>query len=225
MKNIISYKEFLQMVVNENIDNSFDDYEDSIFDLNDKKGELYGEILYKMLKKDTKKIILKKINPTMYKQALKEFVKYGEIFNYPVRYIYQWKEIVITNFLYLYVITNLYGHTSNFDYDFFKDMVFNEDSDKYLDNYSDVIDYLDDNGYSDILDEFLPKFSNGSDLISDYGIEPLYELVIKLNDTNDVNEIIVLINKILDVSHQRSDLSEIFIKGGQKSLDNITYTD
>jgi hypothetical protein len=36
------------------------------------------------------------------------------------------------------------------------------------------------------------------------------------------NEIIVTINRILDVSHQRSDLAELFIEGGSKSLDYIS---
>jgi len=47
----------------------------------------------------------------------------------------------------------------------------------------------------------------------------------KLINTTDYNEIIVLIIKALDISHQRSDLSELFIEGGEASLNRISGVD
>jgi hypothetical protein len=65
-------------------------------------------------------------------------------------------------------------------------------------------------------------YSNGHWVLSDYATEPLEELAIELDIAETPEEIIVVINKILDVSHQRSDIAELFIKGGSNSLDVIS---
>lgn len=38
----------------------------------------------------------------------------------------------------------------------------------------------------------------------------------------DVNQILILINKILNVTHPRSDLAELFIIGGSDSLTMVS---
>lgn len=184
---------------------------------------LFREILMDMVNRSTKKHVLRKINPNMYQKALNEFIKFGQITHYPTKYINDWKNIIIENYLYLDVITMFYGHTSSFDVTDFNDMVFNTDeTGKGVSDWSEAMEYMEENGYDEILDNILPHFSNGHDLISDYGLEPLREIVVDLINTNDPNEILVLVNKALDVSHQRSDLSELFIEGGQKSLNMIS---
>ena len=71
-------------------------------------------------------------------------------------------------------------------------------------------------------DETLPTFSNGQPLVSDYGLKPLYDLGQELIDIKDPKDIVIMINRILDVTHQRSDLAELFIEGGRESLDYIS---
>lgn len=94
----------------------------------------------------------------------------------------------------------------------------NED---YLNQYDfhSVHEFLDE-VYN--IDSVLPFFSNGQYLISDFGLEPLVKLAIIIINQKNPNEIIVTINRILDVVHQRSDLAEIFIEGGSKSLSYIS---
>ena len=72
------------------------------------------------------------------------------------------------------------------------------------------------------IDELLPKFSNNEHTISDYGLEPLVKLMKEMSEQDTPEEIIVTINKIMDVSHQRSDLAELFIEGGSKTLSYIS---
>ncbi|MDA3779290.1 MAG: hypothetical protein PF487_03510 [Bacteroidales bacterium] len=72
------------------------------------------------------------------------------------------------------------------------------------------------------MDNYLPLFSNGQWILSDFGLKPLYKLGREMADSNDATELIVLINKVLDVSHQRSDLAELFIEGGSATLDYIS---
>lgn len=99
---------------------------------------------------------------------------------------------------------------------------FKETGDKdYLKRYDfgSAYEFLDE-VYN--MDDVLPLFSNGQWVLSDYGLEPLFRLGEEIIRQEDPNEIIVTINKILDVAHQRSDLAELFIEGGSKSLDYIS---
>jgi len=184
---------------------------------------LFREILGLMVSKSNQPIRLRKINPNMYQKALNDFMKFGKITYYPTKYIDAWKNIIIENFMYLDVITMFFGHTNHFDLDVFNDTVFNTDeTGESVNDWSDAMEYIENNDYDKILDNILPRFSNGHDLISDYGLEPLRKIVTELIESNDHNKNIVLINKALDVSHQRSDLSELFIEGGEASLNRIS---
>jgi hypothetical protein len=194
-------------------------YEDYYLEYED----LFREILQLMVNRSDEPIRLRKINPSMYQKALDDFMKFGEITHYPTKYIHQWKNIIIQNYMYLDVITMFFGHTSYFDTDTFNDIVLNTDeTGESVPDWSDAMEYIEENGYDKVLDNILPRWSNGLDLISDYGLEPLRKIVRELIETKDHNKILVLINKALDVSHQRSDLSELFIQGGAKTLDRIS---
>lgn len=110
------------------------------------------------------------------------------------------------------------------DYDKWREQRYNETKNKeYLidDSFHSVIEYLDE--VLD-MDEYIPFFSNGQPVLSDYGIEPIFKLIKVLIYEDDPNQILVIINKILDVAHQRSDLPEIFIEGGSKSQWEISNT-
>jgi hypothetical protein len=200
------------------------DFKDE-YDYYEEYDDVFREILTKMINGDRTKIILKKIKPQMYQQALNEFMRYGKIMRYPVKYIEQWKDIVVRNTVFLDVNTMFYGHTSYFDVDTFNDYVLNTDeTGESVSDWQEAWEYMEKKGYDEVLEDFMPKFSNGHDLISDYGLEPLKKVVVSLMQTQDPNQILVLINKALDISHQRSDLSEIFIEGGEASLDRISGT-
>lgn len=195
----------------------------NMYDYYEEYDNLFMEILMDMVNKSTKKHVLRKINPNMYQKALNEFIKYGELMRFPSKYIHQWKNIIIQNFMYLDVITMFFGHKSYFNVDTFNDMVLNTDeTGKSVSDWSEAMEYMEQMGYDEVLDNILPRFSNGHDLISDYALEPLTKIVESLYKTDDPNEILVLINKALDISHQRSDLSELFIEGGESSLDRIS---
>jgi len=195
-------------------------------DYNNGFNYLFGEILQLMTAKSNEKIRLRKINPNMYQKALNEFVRFGKLMHYPEKHVYYWKDNVINNFMYLDVITMFFGHSNYFDTDAFNDYVFNTDeTGESINDWSEAWEYIEEMGYDIVLENILPQFSNGHDLISDYGLEPLREIIMTLMENDDPNEIIVLINKALDISHQRSDLSELFIEGGEASLNRISGLD
>ena len=77
--------------------------------------------------------------------------------------------------------------------------------------------YLDEIGLYDWM-----TMPDGSDAWSDFGLQPIYKLLTQYNDDYTPEKTLVLINKILDVYHQRGDLSSIFIQGGKSSLSSIS---
>lgn len=86
-------------------------------------------------------------------------------------------------------------------------------------NFTAVYEFLDE---VKNIDEYVPFFSNGHAVLSDFGLDPLLKLGETLVNQSDPKDIIVTLNKILDVAHMRSDLAEIFIEGGSSSLDAIS---
>lgn len=81
----------------------------------------------------------------------------------------------------------------------------------------DVSDYLDEIGLYDWM-----KMPDGSDAWSDFGLSPIFEILNEYNESTTPEEALVIINKTLDVYHQRGDLSSIFIQGGNTSLSKIS---
>ena len=58
--------------------------------------------------------------------------------------------------------------------------------------------------------------------ISDYGLSPLIKLVGELRSTNNDSTKVVIIDKMLNVIHQRSDMASWFVRGGSKALSDLS---
>ena len=81
----------------------------------------------------------------------------------------------------------------------------------------DYLDFFDRTGIYDTM--ILP---DGSDAYSDYGLEPLMNIIKDYDENLSAEEVLVLVNKCLDVYHRRGDLASAFIEGGSKSLTAIS---
>lgn len=81
-----------------------------------------------------------------------------------------------------------------------------------------IFDFLDDCGLYDWM-----KMPDGTDAWSDFGLKPIFALIEKYDSDDSPEKILVLINKILDIYHQRGDLSSIFVNGGAKALSIVSY--
>lgn len=212
MKLLITESQY-KIIIRENLATLTDEHD--LYELlNDLTYDIFSNIQNK------EKIIIYKINPVQYKTALSEFVKYGEFFRFPGQIIYKWKNICLRNTLILKIMNDIWGHSiaASFPFEEFYDVfeIPEDDRDYNWDNAMNIL-YTQFN-----IEEYTPKFSNGHELISDYGMEPLLKLALVLVKQDNPNEIIVTINKMLDISHQRSDLSELFIEGGGGALEMIT---
>lgn len=158
---------------------------------------------------------------TQYKRALTEFVRYGKFMRFPTRNIEKWEWLIIENVLSIYAITELAGHSPSFPIDEFCD-AFGYDYKEYVDDddlggYTKASGELEGLGFYDWA--ILP---DGSDAWSDYGLGPLMELLKELEEVDTPEEKIVVINKIMNVVHQRGDLASAFIQGGYNSLTSIS---
>lgn len=157
-----------------------------------------------------------------YRNALIQFVRYGEFMRFPTKYIDRWATIVTENTLSIQAITQLAGHSMYFPTDdlndfFYGDANGNDEGEKFQ-GYDDGYEYLENLGFYDWC-----KLPDGSDALSDFGLEPLIKLIMELEEQTTPEQKIVVINKILDVYHQRGDLASAFIQGGSKSLSQISY--
>jgi hypothetical protein len=62
---------------------------------------------------------------------------------------------------------------------------------------------------------------DGSDAFSDFGIEPLERILSEYDEDLPPEKVLVIVNKALDVYHQRGDMASIFVVGGSKALNQI----
>lgn len=91
----------------------------------------------------------------------------------------------------------------------------------FFDKYK--ADYIspEPNGYvEDFYDWTVDK--NGIDIMSDYGLEPLINLLYKLKTSKTPEEKLLTIDRMLNVVHQRSDLASWFVEGGSKALSQLS---
>lgn len=156
-----------------------------------------------------------------YRKAIEEFVKYGRFMRFPTKLIYQWMGIIMKNTAILRANTDWAGHSMLFPYDEFIDVFFPDENDERRDEYygdfSACSDFLNELGLYDWM--IMP---DGSDAWSDYGIEPIENLIFTYDSSMSPEKVIVLLNKILDVIHARGDIASIFIEGGNKTLSSVS---
>jgi len=63
---------------------------------------------------------------------------------------------------------------------------------------------------------------DGTHYLSDYGLKPLQALAGKLLEATTAEEKLLLLDRVLNVVHQRSDLASWFVRGGRDMLDKLS---
>ena len=155
------------------------------------------------------------IKPSEYKQALTEFMKYGEIVRYPEDKIYGWLKTIFRNGCYIDSITALAGHTQWFPFEDVEN-AYIETEDLEHDYYV-FSEFLEKQGFYDWA--VLP---DGSPAYSDYGLKPLFKVLDEYHEGMSAGEMLVLVNRCLDIVHCRGDFPSAFIEGGSESLRKIS---
>jgi hypothetical protein len=60
--------------------------------------------------------------------------------------------------------------------------------------------------------------------VSDYGLEKLWDLARKLSRAKKAEEKILIVDQMLQITHQRGDLAALFVEGGIESLTELFLT-
>jgi hypothetical protein len=197
---ILRFDEFL----NENYDEELDDIYYEIADIK-------TDILYSTLNDFKEWLNHKDINKNQVwnvvpynkiKTVWKQYMKFGFVKN--EKLLEEIKIQFIINIIQLDVNTILSGH------------------DVYY-----PTDEMDDCGVShDDLQEYFGEFVYNHEQhqynISDYALKLLFKLMIELKKCKKSEEIILVLDKILNIVHQRSYLASLFVEGGKANLDDLT---
>jgi GNAT superfamily N-acetyltransferase len=115
--------------------------------------------------------------------------------------------IILTNIAKLNVNTILCGHDS-------------QDPVKYAE---EILDEELPEGYFDNDNAFFEDES-GSWLISDYALKPLSQYELQLRQAKTSEQKLQIIDRILNIIHQRSDLAGWFVQGGRATLNRLAGT-
>lgn len=113
-------------------------------------------------------------------------------------------------------LTHIFNNHNADDRKYRYSYVFDTSDKQFYKSYN-LLDFLDDIGLYDWM-----TMPDGTDAWSDYGIKPIEKIIGEYDSNDEPEKILVLVNRILDIYHQRGDLSSIFIEGGAKSLTNIS---
>ena len=71
-------------------------------------------------------------------------------------------------------------------------------------------------------DYFMEDPKSGQAYISDYGLQPLMTLMRELTRTTEDEQKISVIDRMLNVVHQRSDIASWFVQGGSRALSDLS---
>jgi hypothetical protein len=72
------------------------------------------------------------------------------------------------------------------------------------------------------MDYYMEDPKIGQAYISDYGLKPLVSLSYQLSSTQDSKQKITIIDKMLNIVHQRSDMASWFVQGGSRALSDLS---
>jgi hypothetical protein len=150
-----------------------------------------------------------------YQNLLRRYMTSPEMARIPYEVVLRWfKDIIVPNAFAINNITMLAGHSSYFPFD---DVYYVFGIDDGENDYNAASELLEKEGFYDWC-----KLPDGSDGWSDYGLEPLMKIVMEYRANMSAEDILILINRCLDVAHQRGDLASAFIQGGSAACSKIS---
>jgi hypothetical protein len=186
-----------------------EDIDDDLYDFNEALVDAPMSVLTDFEPQKKQKWYL--IDPQQYATALKEYMHYGFLNRFPEEIIKGWGKGVLYNIIQLYGNTILAGHTDYIPLEEINDFLGTD-----FDSWGGLNKYLDKMGLYDTM--ILP---DGSDAWSDYAFQEYFNYVEELIKEKDFCKKLIIIDGIIDVSHQRGNLASMFIKGGTPALKKI----
>ena len=128
----------------------------------------------------------------------------------------QIKNVIIKNIIKIHANTIILGHTSE-DYtqefvDINYDELNNEEQSEKKDELENILSES----------QYLFEEKSGQWRLSDYGLEPLVDLASSLMLEKKPENILLLVDRVLNVTHQRSDIAGWFLPNGSDDYDKLS---
>ena len=168
--------------------------------------DLYNQQLFDAINNAKKRVVpsWKRINKDAAKRLWRQFMKLGFVRDDEV--LDDIAYTIADNVARLHVYTMLCGHTST------------NPVAEVEDTYEEK---LDEETWQFIYDRLVFDERTKQDCISDYGLEPLLNVVNKILMSKDSKERLLACDMAFNIIHQRGNLAEIFIIGGRSALDEL----
>lgn len=222
MKKLIKLNESdIQRIVTECMKNILteDSYIDILQDIYGKYNEFDMLCEFESDKRNGVKTVQFDLIPSkQYKVLLQRYMsaQHPSMARIPDNVVDSWIEKIVENLTKISYITNFAGHSEYFPSCDLENYYGNEDGVDWED-YGEASDFLDKIGFYDWC-----RLHDGSDAWSDYGIKPIDNILREYRPDMESWQKLMLINRILNVSHMRGDLASAFIEGGFKTCSEIS---
>ena len=147
-----------------------------------------------------------------YHNLLTRYMEMGEFARIPGDVVTGWFKKIKRNTIILYYLSYIFHRKYGFPFE-----VVPIKTDNVIEAQMWI--YINTNFYD------WATFSNGREAFTDRAFEQLFPLIKTYNENMSPEEILILINRIIQVSHptqKERDFTECFIEGGRKSCDKIT---
>lgn len=230
--NIMSYRPdgFDSGIVNEE-----DDFNWELYEMRDDvQNKLFQEFLFENNPTFTKEVKWYYLNENLIRSIWEYYIKFKEVRNEKGMDLIE--RIMTINVLKISILSYLEGRSpanpdGDFDeaFDYYIDEYF-ENGTSYNENLTAFMQSLIEENLSEeenklaiknqLKENFWWYFDGGH--VSDYGTRPLEILLDELHKKTTNEEKLVVIDKMLNVIHQTSDLADNFIRGGSSALTRIS---
>lgn len=157
-----------------------------------------------------KKLIFSKINPLRLKLVWASYSRTGIVYN--TRIIDDLLETMLWNTCLLRILTACMGHAQFCGIEGMESSY--ELNARQVKKLKRV--FLETWGFCD--------FTNGQPMVTDYGLKPLEKFLMNALREDDYGRKLCWLDAMLNVYHQRSDLTEMFVEGGSTALSELSGT-
>lgn len=205
------------------------------------KRELFSDFLFNNNSEFTKNVPWKVIPYPRLKKIWEDFMFQGVVRD--TRGLEMIEDIMTDNVTKISIFTELTGHSpvnpeddfeDNIGYhvdEFLQDRTCNNNLCLYLNKFVDYhYDELPDDIRNVLYEHLKEKFFDyycedpkiGQAYISDYGLKPLLNYLEQLRKTTRPEDKVVIMDKMLNVVHMRSDMASWFVEGGSNALSQLS---
>lgn len=145
------------------------------------------------------------------KRQWEEYMRWGKVLPRYERTIEAIENTFIENILKVTANTQLSGHDRT------------DPIDEWME-FFDGMEPEEKKRMAQYMDEYFGDWieADGQWRLSDYGLKPLHKLLVQLRKEFDPSKKLPILDKMLNVVHQRSDIASWFVEGGSSALSQLS---